>query len=381
MVGNVAVSMDRDSNITSDASPRVPVAAVPLPMKPPIQTLIIITPGFPGDENDTTCLPAQQQFVRTLNRIFPEMRVIVFAIQYPLRRNEYSWWGNRVIPFDGLAYWKVLRPLLWQRVGNAIARVSSRNTALLSFWFADTALIGKRIAQRYNLRHRCWIMGQDARKKNPYARWVNIDERDLIALSDSLAEAFFRNHGKQPGRVIPLGIDTTSFEFNPAQRRPIHLLGVGSLIQLKQYDVFVDVVAALKATHPTIRAVLCGKGPEESRIRKKIRELNLEEHIVLAGEVSHNTVLSMMQQSRILLHPSSYEGYSSACLEALYAGCHVISFTRAENRGIDHWHIVSTIEEMNARASALLEENDFTPVLVHTMEKSAWEIIKEFMNE
>jgi glycosyltransferase involved in cell wall biosynthesis len=163
--------------------------------------------------------------------------------------------------------------------------------------------------------------------------------------------------------------------------RPIDLLGVGSLIPLKRYDIFVDVVAALRKNRPAIKAVLCGRGSEEQKMREKIRSLSLEENISLAGEIPHKDVLSMMQKSRILLHPSEYEGYSSACLEALYAGCHVISFARAEERDIDHWHIVATIDEMYTTALALFNEKDFSPVLVHTMENSAREIMKGFVNE
>ena len=348
-------------------------------MKHPIETLIILSPGFPKDEDDTACLPAQQRFVMTMNRIYPEIRIIIIALQYPPHRNEYVWHGNRVIPFNGLSYWKPFRPLLWKRTERRLEqRFDKKNTAILSFWLADTALIGNRFAQRHGLRHKCWIMGQDARSKNPYARWVRLDEQELIALSDFLAAEFQRNHGKRPSRIIPIGIDPAAFDSNPAQERSIHLLGVGSLIPLKRYDIFVDVVAALRKSHPDIRAVLCGTGSEEFRIREKIRALDLDKNITLAGEVPHSAVLSMMQRSRILLHPSAYEGYSSACLEALYAGCHVISFTRAENREIDHWHIVATVDEMSNKASALLGQSDFSPVLVHTMENSAREIMKEF---
>lgn len=345
-------------------------------MKPQIENLIILSPGFPKDEDDTVCLPAQQRFVKTLNRIYPEIRVIILSLQYPLHNNEYVWHGNRVIPFNALSYWKPFRPLLWRRVGRRLEQiVDNKSTALLSFWLADTALIGNRFARRHNVRHMCWIMGQDARRKNPYARLTRIEEQELIALSDFLADEFFRNYAKRPARIIPLGVDTTAFEPNTAAERAIDVLGVGSLIPLKRYDIFVDIIAVLKQNHPTIRAVLCGRGPEEPRIREKICALDLQRNITVAGEVSHGKVLSMMQQSRLLLHPAEYEGYSSACLEALYAGCHVISFTRPEARDIRHWHVVATVEDMCAKASALISHQDYAPVLVHNMEDSLREVM------
>lgn len=348
-------------------------------MRSPIGTLIIISPGFPKDVDDTTCLPAQQLFVKTLNRIWPELKVIVVALQYPRHAKQYIWHGNEIIPFNGLSYGKILRPVLWWRVSRRLEKVhNKKDTGVLSFWYTDTALVGKRFARKHGLRHYCWILGQDARKQNPYARWLNVDGMEIIALSDFLANEFLRNHGERPSFIIPNGIDPAAFEPYGATERSIDLLGVGSLIPLKQYEVFIDVVADLKQNQPHIRAVLCGAGPEEGRLREKIRTLDLEQNILLAGEVPHKEALSMMQKSRILLHPSSYEGYSSACVEALYAGCHVISFTRPEERDIDHWHVVVTQEEMTTKAAEILDGSDFSSVLVHSMEESARKIIELF---
>ena len=40
-------------------------------MKHDQKTLIILSPGFAKDEADTTCLPAQQVFIKALNKNFP----------------------------------------------------------------------------------------------------------------------------------------------------------------------------------------------------------------------------------------------------------------------------------------------------------------------
>jgi len=41
------------------------------------QTLIILSPGFAANEEDTTCLPAQQSFILTLKKNFPSLNIIV----------------------------------------------------------------------------------------------------------------------------------------------------------------------------------------------------------------------------------------------------------------------------------------------------------------
>lgn len=312
----------------------------------------------------------------------PGISIVIVALQYPRHENEYHWFGHLVIPFNSDKYGRLLRPILWAKIFSRLNKIDSHSgTGVLSLWYSETAIIGKRYSRRKGFRHLCWILGQDARRKNRYARWFRPRPDNLIAMSDFLAEEFFRNHGVRPSHVVPNAVDPLEFGNNSATERTIDILGVGSLIPLKQYDQFVAVVASLKKQFPSVNAVICGRGPEEAKLREKIRELDLQENVSLAGEVAHADVLAMMQRSKILLHPSSYEGYSSSCLEALYAGCHVISFTRAEKRDIDHWHVVAGREEMIAKATEILKRTDYSPyspVLVHTMEDAARQMVELF---
>ena len=67
----------------------------------PKRTFIILTPGFPGSEADTTCLPMQQQFVKTLKGMHHDLNIIVLAFQYPYHKKRYEWFDIEVITFDG----------------------------------------------------------------------------------------------------------------------------------------------------------------------------------------------------------------------------------------------------------------------------------------
>lgn len=175
-------------------------------------------------------------------------------------------------------------------------------------------------------------------------------------------------------------IDPERYEKHTSSKH-IDILGVGSLIKLKQFDQFISIVAKLKTIFPEIKALLCGKGPEEYRLRQLAKDLGVDKNIEFKGELSHRDVLALMQSSKILLHPSSYEGYSTVALEALYAGCHVISLTFAERSEIKHWHIVHSEEELETKCSAILkEETDFSQVNVHLMSESTATIMKFFLS-
>ena len=80
------------------------------------------------------------------------------------------------------------------------------------------------------------------------------------------------------------------------------------------------------------------------------------------------------------MHTSAYEGFSTVCAEALYAGTYVISFTKAMHHPIEHWHIVSSKEEMIKKALEILNDplTDYTPVLTYSMDDSAKAMMKLF---
>jgi hypothetical protein len=85
------------------------------------------------------------------------------------------------------------------------------------------------------------------------------------------------------------------------------------------------------------------------------------QNISLTGEMDHSTVLALMQRSKLMLHTSSYEGFSGACLEALYAGAHVISFFSPQDAWIRHWHIAVNKEEMIELALEILQSGNIRP--------------------
>ena len=102
--------------------------------------------------------------------------------------------------------------------------------------------------------------------------------------------------------------------------------------------------------------MICGKGPELNNLQQMIDRLGLQGNIELGGEKSHQAAIGYMQRAKILLHTSSYEGFSTVCLEALFAGAHVISFCDPEGTPVKNWHVVRDQEEMVARALALLQD-------------------------
>ncbi len=344
-------------------------------------TLVILSPGFPADEADSACLPAQQVFVNSLKKNFPQLRIIIFAFQYPYVKSKYWWYGNEVISFNGKNKIRLRRLSLWLSVWKTLRRLQKENNiiGLLSFWCGECAFIGKYFGKVYHIKFIGWITGQDAKKGNRYITVIRPEPAEIVALSDFLANEFYKNYKVRTSAVIPNGIDPNLFG-KPQKEKDIDILGAGSLIPLKQYNIFIEVIAAIRKSFPSLCAMLCGDGPEKTKLADLIEKNDLGNNFLFAGEIPHKEVLQTMQRSKIFLHTSSYEGFSTVCLEALYAGAHVISFCKPMHREIAHWHIVSGKEEMIDKAFQLLYDpsTEYESILAYSMDESARTMMKLF---
>ena len=350
-------------------------------MKHDSKTLIILSPGFPKDEADTICLPSQQIFIRALNKNFPSLKIIILSFQYPFSTSAYNWYSNIVIPFNGMKKGIIARMLLWHLMWSTLHELKKENSivGLFSFWCGECALVGKYFGKQNNLKHFSWITGQDAKKGNRYMPFIRPQSHELIAMSDFLSKEFYKNYGVRPLHIIPNGIDSSLFSVQSIERDTT-ILGVGSLIPLKQYDVFINVVKEITKEIPAANAMLCGKGWQLMQLQKLIVQHQLQNSILLTGEKQHEEILQLMQRTKVFLHTSNYEGFSTVCLEALYAGCHVISFINPMQHDIDHWHIVQTKEEMINKAIHILKnpETAYTSVLPYSMDDNARAVMQLF---
>ncbi|MBV9986168.1 MAG: glycosyltransferase [Chitinophagaceae bacterium] len=350
-------------------------------MKQNFDTLVILSPGFAADEADSTCLPLQQELVLSINRQFPELKIVVLAFQYPFISGTYSWHGNRIIALNGRNRPGLFRLLTWLKAWRALKRLHRKEPMLgiLSFWLGECAVVGHYAARSFHLPHFNWILGQDARPHNRWARFLKKHPEELVALSDFVSDEFAANYGVRPAQTITPGINPARYPVKPDQQN-IDIIAAGSLIPVKRYELFIEIVAALRNKFPGIRVLLCGEGKARTRLQQLITEAGLQNVITLAGEKSNSEVLASMQRSRVLLHPSAYEGFGVVCLEALYAGAHVVSFCRPQHAWIRHWHYVNDKSAMLKKMEELLSDPnlDHNPVLPYSIDDTAQEMIRLF---
>jgi glycosyltransferase involved in cell wall biosynthesis len=351
-------------------------------MKIKPETLVILSPGFPANEADTTCMPPQQIFVKALREICPGLNIVVLSFHYPFYADEYNWHGVKVFALGGKDKGQLFRLFTWVKAWFLLKRLnkSYQLMGLLSFWFGECALVGSYFATQYKLNHYSWVLGQDAKRGNKYFKWIKPKGESLIALSDFIAKEIKRNYGILSQQVIPIGIDTSLFGPAPL-KRDIDILGAGSLIPLKQYHLFIETVSSIKKEFPHIKAVICGKGSQMDQLKTLATLKGLNDNLTFAGELPHPEVLALMQRSKVFLHTSNYEGYGAVLSEALYAGAHVVSFCKPMNKDFRHHHVVKNQEEMNAEVLKVIKNKhtEHDPVLTCTIQQIAKNVISLFV--
>ena len=101
------------------------------------------------------------------------------------------------------------------------------------------------------------------------------------------------------------------------------LLFVGYLTDNKNPYEFVRIVNEVRNTHPDVKAVMVGGGDLGSECLELIGKMNLTDNIKMVG-LQHNPYV-YMNQTKILVAPSKFEGFGMAAAEAMAFGKPVLA--------------------------------------------------------
>lgn len=109
----------------------------------------------------------------------------------------------------------------------------------------------------------------------------------------------------------------TGFDLDPLQRAEEgdYILSLGRLVATKGLKYMVE---AMKDVDCKLK--ICGKGPEESNLRKQISKLGLEDKVEMLGYVSEEEKRSLMASCKFFVMPSLFESFGLAAVELMSTG-------------------------------------------------------------
>lgn len=321
-----------------------------------IKHILILTPGFPRDENDSVCIPPLQDFLLHFRSRFRNVEFTVVAFQYPFDKSLYKWNDISVFSLKGRNL-KRDKIFVWDGALTIAKYLAEKKKldVVHSLWFGECAFIGNRIASKFNVKHICTLMGQDVSAKNFYLRLLNKNKMTVVALSHNQKVLFNKLTNYEVDTEIFWGVP--SREYNYDAHRDIDLLGVGSLIPLKNFGLMIKIVAQLKNHFPELKCKLIGSGSESERLLKLCSKMKIERHFEFLGNQSRENVFGYMRRSRILLHPSLFEGSAMVFAEALANGMNIVSFNVGYARETHKWKIANDENDMLDKVRDLLSSN------------------------
>ena len=156
----------------------------------------------------------------------------------------------------------------------------------------------------------------------------------ILTICDTMRDEF----------VEILGIDKTKVElvYNPINLEIIrkkaedvnpkygnylkedYFLQVSRLTQQKQPEHLVDIYYKLKQRGIKEKLYFIGNGEKVKLIRQKIKEYNLEDDIILLGQIENP--YPFFKNAKLFLHTAKYEGLPTVLLESLVFGTPVVAY-------------------------------------------------------
>lgn len=94
-----------------------------------------------------------------------------------------------------------------------------------------------------------------------------------------------------------------------------YILSLGRLVATKGLDYMIEAMKDVDC-----RLIVCGKGPEEKNIRKKVEKLGLQDKVELRGYVSDEEKADLIDSCRMFVMPSLFESFGLAALEVMSHG-------------------------------------------------------------
>lgn len=333
--------------------------------------ILLITPGFPSDENDDNCIPPLQDFARLLAKR-EEIKVSVITLQYPEKKFVYKWYGINVYSCGGNDSGFPKRVIVWKKAVEYFNIINDKSgvNVIHSFWLSECALIGNYLSKKFSIKHVNTMMGQELRGVNHYMHFIKLKKMKIISLSQRQAGLLKKLNYSETG-VIPWGISTDFMPDHLGIEREINVIGVGSLTRLKNYSSFLNVIYLVRKVKPEIKCVIIGDGPLRDDIKNEIEKLGLEKNVELTGNIKREQVFDFIMKSEILLHTSDFESFGMVFIEALFYGLHIISKPAGIAKESEKWSICSTEKEMAKEIVRLLsEKNNYVPVKPYKMDNT-----------
>lgn len=200
-----------------------------------------------------------------------------------------------------------------------------------------------KLAKKYGIKHR---IIHSHNSQNMYSKAIEIVHNinklflesyatDFWACSKEAGEWFYNKKIMKRNQIIIINnaIDLEKFRhksgIQESYKKQLKLenkiiIGhVGRFHIQKNHEFLIEIFNEINKKNNNVHLLLVGQGEEESKIRNKIKSLDLEDKVSFLG--ARNDVAELMQTMDVFLFPSIFEGLGLVLVEAQAVGMPIIT--------------------------------------------------------
>nr|WP_314114674.1 glycosyltransferase [uncultured Leptotrichia sp.] len=156
----------------------------------------------------------------------------------------------------------------------------------------------------------------------------------ILAICDTMRDEFVKILGIDEKKVElvynPIDLETIRKKAENIDKKyedylkKDYFLQVSRLTEQKQPEHLVDIYYKLKQQGIKEKLYFIGNGEKIELIKQKIREYNLENDVVLLGQIENP--YPFFKNAKLFVHTAKYEGLPTVLLESLTLGTPVVSY-------------------------------------------------------
>lgn len=172
-------------------------------------------------------------------------------------------------------------------------------------------------------------------KFNFYKKQINSFD-DIYTVNDETKNAIEKATGKKCKKLCDISINSNmqGLDIYHPDKKPIEIIYLGRLIELKGIMLLVDVVKNIKTDIP-FHVSLYGEGELESDIRKKIDEYGLNDVLTIQGKVNYTEISDIYKNADIFAHPTFRDSSGAVFVEAMANKLPIVALNQSLSRDLN----------------------------------------------
>ncbi len=146
-----------------------------------------------------------------------------------------------------------------------------------------------------------------------------------VAICDIVADTIVSTHhlNRKAVPVVYNGVDCKRYSLPHRSSDCFRVVSVGTVYYVKNFPFLVSCFSEVLKKYPNSKLTIVGDGADANRLRQRIKEAGLSDHIIISGVVGN--VEDYLADADLYAASSLFEGLPLSILEAMAAGLPILS--------------------------------------------------------